>query len=169
MNDYTEIQKALNYYLTALKLLKDLGVMTNKKDFTSQIGEWFVSELFDGDRATSGVQKDWDLKIGDKFIQVKTHSKAPSTSARWTAIKYDEKANIDELIIVIFSADYKLKEFYKAPWNEALKIIKRQKKRDVIYWADLKKFQIRTIDLPNQNLVSLFKHGEFQANNSQEK
>jgi len=153
MTDYTKIQKALNDYLTSFKLLQDLGVTTNKKDFTSQIGEWFVSELFDGQRATSGVQKDWDLKIGDKFIQVKTHSKAPTTTARWTAIKYDEKANIDELITVIFSADYKLREFYRTPWKEALKIIKRKKNRDVIYWDDQKEFQIKTDDLPKQNLV----------------
>lgn len=59
MTDYTKIQTALNDYLTSLQKLQELGVTTNKKDFTSQIGEWFVSELFDGQRAESGVQKCW--------------------------------------------------------------------------------------------------------------
>jgi hypothetical protein len=157
MKDYTKIQTALNDYLTSFKKLQELGVTTNKKDFTSQIGEWFVSELFDGQRAESGVQKDWDLKIKDKFIQVKTHSKAPKTTARWTAIKYDKNAKIDELITVIFTADYKLREFYKTPWNEALKLIKRQKNRDVIYWDDQKQFEIKLADLPKPNLISLFR------------
>lgn len=157
MTDYTTIEKALKDYLTSFQRLQELGVTTNKKDFTSQIGEWFVAELYDGQRAISGIQKDWDLKIKEDFIQVKTHSKAPSTTARWTAIKYDETANINELITVVFTADYKLREFYRTPWIEALKLIKRQKNRDVIYWDDQKLFQIDLNNLPKQNLVSLFR------------
>lgn len=157
MIEYHNIKKALNNYLTSLKELDRLGVTTNKKDFTSQIGEWFVSELFGGQRADSGIQQYWDIKLNDKYIQVKTHSKASTNTARWSIVKYDKNAIIDELVTVVFTPDYKLKEFYKTPWKEALKLIRRQKKRDVIYWDDQNQFSISINDLPKQKLVSLFK------------
>lgn len=157
MKDYTQIENAFCQYFSALKKLQELGVSPNKKDFTSQIGEWLVMEIYNGERAKSGIQKDWDLKIDNKFVQVKTHSKANTTSARWTSIKYGEKAEIDELITVIFTSDYKLKEFYMTPWVEAFKLIRRQKHDDVIYWDDQKAFRIEIDNLPNQPLISLFK------------
>ena len=157
MTDYKEIKKALDNYLNSLTQLTKLGVTMNKKDFTSQIGEWLVAELYDGKRAESGIQKDWDIKIGDKYIQVKTHSKAATTTARWSPVKYDENAQIDEIITIVFTPDYKIKEFYKTPWTEALKLIKRQKHRDVLNWDDQRKFLIKVEDLPNPNLVALFK------------
>lgn len=157
MTDYNQIGQVLKKHLASLRELENLGVTKNKKDFTSQIGEWFVSELYGGQRAKSGIQKDWDIQLNNKYIQVKTHSKAATTTARWTAIKHNKEAKIDELITVIFTPDYKLKEFYRTPWTEALKLIRRQKNRDVISWDDQNKFKISIDSLPKQDLVSLFK------------
>lgn len=157
MKDYNEINIALKNFLSSLSELKRLGVTTNKKDFTSQIGEWLVSELFDGKIADSAIQQYWDIKIADKNIQVKTHSKSETTTARWSAIKYDENAPIHELIVIVFTPDYKIKEFYKAPWSEVLKLIRRQKNRDVIYWDDKVEYKIEIENLPKQELISLFK------------
>lgn len=155
--EYNEIKKALDNYVDSLTQLQKLDVVKNKKDFTSQIGEWFVAEIYGGTRAVSGIQKHWDIKIGEKHLQVKTHSKALTTAARWSPVKYDETAQIDEIITVVFTPDYKLKEFYKTPWREALKLINRQKHRDVLRWDAQKKYKIKLDDLPKQNLVSLFK------------
>lgn len=157
MTYYDEINKALKNYLDSLFELKRLGVVRNKKDFTSQIGEWLVSELYGGQLAETSVQKYWDIKIGNENVQVKTHSKSTTTKNRWSAIKKDEYAQVQLLIIVIFSDDYKLKEFYKIPWKDTLKLIRRYKHGDVIYWDDLKKFQIKLDDLPKQKLISIFK------------
>lgn len=157
MTDYKEIKKLLDNYIHTMAQLKEHGVTLNKKDFTAQIGEWLVAELFGGERAASGIQKYWDIKVGNKYIQVKTHSKASSTNARWSAVKHDGKAQIDEIITVVFTPNYKIKEFYKTPWKEALNLIKRQKQRDVLYWNDQKNFQVKIEDLPNQHLVALFK------------
>lgn len=157
MKDYKEINIALKKFLTSLKELKRLGLTTNRKDFTSQIGEWLVSEIFEGRLADSAIQQYWDIKFADKYIQVKTHSKSATTTARWSEIKYDENAPIDELIIIVFTPDYKLKEFYKTPWSEVLKLIRKQKHRDVIQWDDLIKYKIEIDDLPKQELISLFK------------
>lgn len=98
-----------------------MGVIRNKKDFTSQLGEWLVAELYGGISAESSSQKDWDVKVGaDLFIQVKTHAKAIGNNNRWTGIKYKKDAQINELVIIVFTHDYKLREFYKIPWNLAV-------------------------------------------------
>ena len=157
MKNYTKIKTSLEKHLSSLKELNELNVVTNKKDFTSQIGEWLVAELYNGKRATSGIQKDWDIETEFGYIQVKSHSKSITTSARWSPIKYNINAQINELIIVVFTPDYKLKEFYKVPWKMALSLIKRQKHRDVINWDHLTDYRIEINQIPKQELVELFK------------
>jgi len=45
-------------------------------------------------------------------------SKAKTTTAKWTRKKYKPNANIDFLIIVVFSPKYKLEELFKIPLCE---------------------------------------------------
>jgi len=157
MNNFIAIEAAFKKMMGALAELRALGVITNKKDFTCQLSEWLVAILYDGTRAASGIQKHWDIEANGKRLQVKAHAKAETTSARWSPIKYNEDAEIDELVIVVFTQDYKLKEFYKLAWRDALPLIKRQENRHVIYWNHLKDFQIGIDRLPKQELVTLFK------------
>jgi hypothetical protein len=143
-----------------MKALRDEGILINKKDFTCQIGEWLVEMLYDGKRATSGIQKGWDVDVKGKHIQVKAHAKAETNPAKFSAVDKDSTERIDELIIVIFSFDYKLKAFYKVPWEIAYPKIKlRGKKnpRNEITWSSLKEYKIEKEDLPQQEIVSLFK------------
>lgn len=154
---YNEIGIHLTIYFKTLAELKRLGVATNKKDFTCQLGEWLVSELVGGQRAASGIQKGWDVKAGDKYIQVKTHSKAPTTGARWTEIKHYHDLAIDELITVVFTSDYKLRELYRTPWDEALKLIVEQKHKNVIYWDHQSRYKIDIDKISNRALIDLFR------------
>jgi len=152
--------KALDSFFQAMKALRDEGILINKKDFTCQIGEWLVEMLYDGKRATSGIQKGWDVDVKGKHIQVKAHAKAETNPAKFSAVDKDSTERIDELIIVIFSFDYKLKAFYKVPWEIAYPKIKlRGKKnpRNEITWSSLKEYKIEKEDLPQQEIVSLFK------------
>jgi len=113
-----------------------------------------------GKRATSGIQKGWDVDVKGKHIQVKAHAKAETNNARFSAVDKDSKEKIDELIIVVFTFDYKLKEFYKVPWKTAYQKIKlRGKKnpRNEINWSSIKEFRIEKSTLPHQKIVSLFK------------
>lgn len=152
-----KFKDAIRNYLDAIQKLKDLNIITNKRDFTSQIGEWFVEEIFEGERAKSANQKDWDLIINGQKVQVKAHSKASTTKAKWTAIHYEENAEIDVLITIIFSPDYELLEIYKTPWSEAYKLIKQETHRRVLYWNDQRKYRINHEDLPKQDVVKIFK------------
>src|SRR5688572_4739167 len=107
---------ALKAFLEAMKTLRDEGILINKKDFTCQVGEWLVEMLYGGKRTRSGIQKGWDIDVEGKHIQVKAHSKAETNPAKFSAVNKDSTERIDELIIVVFTFDYKLKAFYKVPW-----------------------------------------------------
>lgn len=157
MSNYDKVEIAFKNLLKSIETLRELNVFTNKKDFTCQIGEWLVAILYDGERAKSGIQKHWDVEIKDKHIQVKSHAKAPTTTARWSSITYNTEADIDELVIVVFSHDYKLKEFYKIPWKVALPRIRQNKDRDVIYWNHLTDYRIEIDNLEKQDLIQLFR------------
>ena len=148
-DDFKNKATALKVFLEAMKTLRDEGILINKKDFTGQIGEWLVEMIYIGKRATSGIQKGWDVNVKGKYIQVKAHSKAETESTE----------RIDELIIVVFTFDYKLKAFYKVPWEIAYPKIKlRGKKtpRNEIAWSSIKDYKIELKQLPRQEIVSLF-------------
>jgi hypothetical protein len=157
MKNTEKLKIAFENYFNALNELKALGVTKNKKEFTSQLGEWFVETLFDGKRSENGIQKYWDLDCVLGKIQVKTHAKATSTKARWSAIKYDVDSNVDYVAILVFTEDYKLREFYKVPWINCLNLIRRNKDSDVLMWDHLKEYKIEIDQLPKQEIVALFK------------
>jgi hypothetical protein len=51
-------------YIKVLAALRKEGILTDKKDFTCQIGEWLVEQLYNGKRAPTTNQKGWDVKVG---------------------------------------------------------------------------------------------------------
>lgn len=152
--------KAIKSYLEALQKLYDENILINKHSFTTQIGEWLVETIYDGKRAKSGIQAGWDVEVDGKFIQVKTHSKANGNNSNFTAISKESKIHIDELIIINFSYDYKILEFYKVPWNEAINHIKfsgQRNPREELNWSQIKKHRIELDKLPKQEIISMFR------------
>src|ERR1700741_4087433 len=117
-------EKALRQFFQSLRELKEEGILINKKDFNCQIGEWIVETIYDGKRAASGIQKGWDVDVKGKHIQVKCHATATGNNSRWSAVNNLTTEKVDELIIIVFSFDYKLKEYYQIPWEEATKHVR---------------------------------------------
>jgi len=150
------IQKALKNYFEALKELRNLGILINSKDFTSQLGEWIVESYFKGKRAENGIQKHWDIETNIGKIQVKTHAKADKTSARWSNINKIETAEIDFVVIIVFNKDYQLKELYQAPWDIVFEKIRQHSDADRIFWDDLKKYKIALSELKENELFNCF-------------
>ena len=160
MDSFNDVEVALKAMLKAMADLRNLNVLTNQKDFTCQLGEWLVAMIYDGQRANNGIQKHWDVKIGGKYVQVKAHAKAETTTAQWSKIDYASDAQIDELIVVVFTHNYKLKSFYKIPWQVAL--TRKGKTRtgedsDVINWRQIRDYEIKISDLPKQEIITLFR------------
>ncbi len=156
MTQTEKLKVAFENYFNALNTLKNLGVTQNKKDFTSQLGEWLVETLYDGKRAESGIQKHWDIDTPIGKIQVKTHSKSDKTNARWSNLKKTQTSEINFVVIIVFTKDYQLKEFYNAPWSIVYEKIREHKDADRIYWDDLADYKIQLPKLPKQEIISLF-------------
>ena len=152
----TAVQTALRQYFSALETLKNIGVILNQKDFTSQLGEWLVENLYGGKRAKSGIQKDYDVITDRDFIQVKTHAKARTTSARFSKLKFSNECLATKVVIVVFDQSYKLKELYDIPIEECLKLIRYEKNSSVLYWNHLKNYSIAIEILKKNNLISAF-------------
>jgi hypothetical protein len=152
--------KAIQDYLAAEKKLRDETVLVNRHSFTSQIGEWLVETIYDGKRASSGIQAGWDVQADGKNIQVKTHAKAINNNSNFTAISSSSKVHIDELIILNFSPEFKLLEFYRLSWEEAKKHIKFSGKkvpREELNWSAIKQHRVDLYSLPHQEVVSFFR------------
>jgi hypothetical protein len=151
-----EIKSAFRNYFNAITTLKELEVVKNQRDFTSNIGEWLVETLYDGKRSKIGNQKYWDVDTSIGKVQVKTHAKSSSTKARWSKIKNDQIADIDYVIIIVFNEHYELKEFYKIPWSECLNRFDLNKGTDTIYWNKIKEFKHEIDTLPKPEIISMF-------------
>jgi hypothetical protein len=158
MINYDEIKQAVDEYKNALRRLHSLGVLKNQKDFTSQIGEWFVESLYEGKRAVSGKQQYWDIITESNLkIQVKSHAKAATTKARFTSAKKLLHPGYDLLILVVFDSEYCIKELYKVPFSVVTQRCKQEKSDTVIYWDSLIEFKVNLSELENQKLISIFK------------
>jgi hypothetical protein len=153
------MSESIRKYIQIIADLRNENILTNKKDFTGQIGEWLVEQIFDGKRATSAVQEGWDVEVNGRFIQVKTHSKDEHNKTRWTSICSTPACNVDELIIIVFSHHYKLLEFYQVPWGIAKTKIKMnaKKNRETLRWSELKENKKEIGELPMQKVVGLFR------------
>ena len=95
--------------------------------------------MYNAELAENGKQKDWDMKFGQTKIQVKTHSKAKTTTRANTDFKYDENALIDIFIIVVLNDEYKIKTIYEIPWKVAISLKTIHTKDPVITWSQIPK------------------------------
>jgi len=155
MEDYGVIRVALQNLVAAMAVLRQSKVLNSKKDLNGEFGEWFVKTMFEGEYAPIN-QRYWDIKIGDKKIQVKTHAKGSANNNRFSRAKFHDTDETDELITIVFTYDYKLKHVYCNPWSAAREMIRRNKGGDVIYWGWQSDHEIPLKDLPNQALVAVF-------------
>jgi hypothetical protein len=130
-------------FIESYNSLKEVGILRNQKDITGQLGEWVASVIFDANIAINGINQFWDLENeeGIKF-QVKSHAKSLTTNARWTPIEYSTDAIINYIVIVVFDPNYKLRELYKIPFNEALD---RRTDRNILNWSQVVHFKIENL------------------------
>jgi len=100
------------------------------------------------------------VEVKEKFIQVKAHAKKPGNNNRQSAVNNETSQRVDELIIIVFTFDYKLKEFYKVPWAEATKHIRprgKKKPRPELNWSAIATFKQELNQLPRQDIIQFFK------------
>lgn len=151
---YALAREAIDHITSGKQALRNLKVIRSER-LVGEIGEWFAEELLGAKRADSTSQAGYDNRLGDLKIQVKTHAKGDDNNARWTEYRYD-RGVFDELIILVFSKEFYLKEFYRIPEEIAYNSVDRTKKQTVLKWDNMNSYRIELDDLPNQNLVMQF-------------
>jgi hypothetical protein len=143
LGQQTMVSKEFGAFIKSYKKLKDYGLLRNQKDITGQLGEWLASEILGAKISLNGINKDWDLIKEDEgksvYYQVKAHAKSDSTNARWTRLEYSSDAQIHYLVIVVFSQDYALREFYKVPFHEA---IESRTDGFVLNWSKIRHYNV---------------------------
>lgn len=159
MSNHNEIKLAFEKYFESLEELKKLGVIKSQKDFTSQLGEWISSLIYEGVFAESGKQPDWDLKVGNLKYQIKSAAKSITTNRKNCDFKYSENAEIDCVVIIVFDENYKIEKIYKAPFKDAYDLVDRKKKYPVLKWSSLDRDYSENLDqIYNKNeVLKIFK------------
>jgi hypothetical protein len=60
------------------------------------------------------------------------------------------------VIIIVFTHDYKLKEFYKIPWTVAQQRIQKSGTREKLSWNSVKEYKVEIGELPRRKVVGWF-------------
>ena len=137
---YQKKAALINQFLTLWKQLKEETIITNQKDFTSQIGEWLIAELFNGKLAENGKQKDWDLIANNLKYQVKGHAKSTSSKRRDTDFNYNIDSDLDVFVIVVFNEIFELQNIFQVSKSEIFQkklVTERKSGKNVISWSNL--------------------------------
>lgn len=156
MYDTKLYKQAIKHYLLARTLFKQLGVIYTAKSIVPQIGEWLVAQIYGSTIERNPNNPDWDVLVNDQRFQVKTHAKSDTNTQQYTQIEYKADANIDILIIIVFSEDLKLKHFFEIPWQDIIKDFPPQKKGYRLYWKRLSAYDKHTEVLQNNKVSDIF-------------
>ena len=154
--NYKKVKETLYKLANAKQDLRELGVIRSER-LVGEIGEWFFTAIYGGKRAQSTTQKGWDVKLNGKKIQIKTHAKGDKNNARWTVINFCED-DPDELVIVVFTKEFCLKEFYRVSSKVLVNYIETSGDRKIVYWDKIAKWKIELNKLPKQRVIRLFKN-----------
>ncbi len=153
--NYLKIREALNDLAEAKQRLSDLNVIRSER-LVGEIGEWFFTAIYGGKRAISSSQKGWDIELDDKKIQIKTHAKGDKNNARWTEIDEEKVKEFEELVIIVFTKEFYLKEFYKIQKEAIGNLLEQSGKIKVLKWEKLSHHKIELECLPNQKIIKIF-------------
>jgi hypothetical protein len=123
-----------------LAALRRKGVIRSQR-YLADYGEWLACQLLGGKRALSKTQPAWDIKVGKKRIQVRTHAKADTTPARRTPIP-KSALGYDSLLILVLSEKWKLKKAYEVPRRAVSRLARRDGKRLTLHWNHLTEFSL---------------------------
>ena len=140
-------QEAVRALAEAIKLLRATGVIRSRR-ITGDLGEWFVAQLYDGERPPSQTQKGWDvrLKADGARLQVKTQSFDPLN--QWNYLDTDPSL-FDRLVVVVLTEAFTIRVIYDVPsvrLGEVLRVGKEKKPH--YHFSDLEPWRVNPATLP---------------------
>jgi hypothetical protein len=152
----TQVARAIDDYRLAHEALESLGVVRSQRT-VADYGEWLAAEILSLPICTSRTQKDWDLELTGRRVQVKTHAKASTNRARRTPISKTPLA-YDELAIVVLTPTLRLREFYLLPRVAVEQLAKPMGDKRTLHWSVLAEFALREVPARLAPLLSADTH-----------
>jgi hypothetical protein len=139
--------EAVKRLASAIETLRAAGVIRSWR-LTGDLGEWYVEQLYEAERATRRDQKGWDLHLpttGER-LQVKTQTHDPQN--KWNYLESDLE-HFDRLVVVILADALTLRDLYDIPVSKLCSILRRGKDKRLSYsWNDLEPWRVDLKSLP---------------------
>jgi len=139
--------EAVKRLASAIETLRTAGVIRSWR-LTGDLGEWYVEQLYEAERATRRDQKGWDLRLpttGER-LQVKTQTHDPQ--AKWNYLESDPE-QFNRLIVVVLSDTLTLRDLYDIPVEKLRTILRRGTDKKLSYtWNDLEPWRVELKNLP---------------------
>lgn len=131
----------------AVEVLRRQGVIRSRR-FRDDLGEWYVCELYGGERAPAQTEgcRDICLSAGGQRLRVKTHPYDPEN--RWNFLD-SIPTDFDRLVVVILTDTFTIREIYDVPVEELGTVVKMGDENRPFYrWDDLEPWRVNPADLP---------------------
>jgi len=144
--------EAVKNLASAIETLRTVGVIRSWR-LTGDLGEWYVEQLYEAERATRRDQKGWDLRLpktGER-LQVKTQTYDPQN--KWNYLESDLE-HFDRLVIVILTDSLTLRDLYDIPISKLRTILRQGTDKKLSYfWNDLEPSRVDPRRLPGYMVV----------------
>lgn len=134
-------EQAICMLADAFTALRQSGVVRSKR-LVGDIGEWFVSTLYDVGLPLSQTQKGWDLleQSTGQRLQVKTQTFDKTN--QWNYLT-TEPALFDRLLVVLLNDTFLMRDLYDIPTIELQRVIRVGKeKKPIYYFKDLTPWRV---------------------------
>jgi len=139
--------EAVKLLASAIETLRTAGVIRSWR-LTGDLGEWYVEQLYEAERATRRDQEGWDLRLpttGER-LQVKTQTYDPQN--KWNYLESDLE-HFDRLVVVILTGFLTLRDLYSIPVSKLRPILRLGKDKKLSYsWNDLEPWRVDLKSLP---------------------
>lgn len=148
----------------AVGVLRERGII-HSREFTGDLGEWYICELYGGERVPGQAQKGWSicLSASGERLQVKTQFYDPDN--QWNHLD-SIPTDFDRLIVVILTDSFTIRAIYDLPSEELGTLIKiGDENRPSFRWDDLEPWRVNPSSLPGcKDLAVLIEPDAWGAN-----
>lgn len=143
------VARAVKQFIRAARLLRSLGV-TRSQRVIADYGEWVVATLYRGHLAESRTQTGWDVASGRHRFQVRTHAKAATNKAAWTAVSQNRLA-CSAIVVVKCNEELLIERIYRVPSKRIASLLARDGR---LPWSALSKFELKPRTMPGFGSVA---------------
>ena len=125
-----KVFKTWNNYISARNILIKEKYIRTFNNPIEDFSEFLIAKIFNGKLAINVNQKDYDVEVKNKYIQVKSIAKSPMNTNGYIITKSDKNNQLATHYAFVFFDNYMPTSIYIVNVNYVKKFEKAQIKRD---------------------------------------